>query len=234
VNAARAFGLSLALALPWLAPAAARAQLSGAVGAASDYRLRGASLTDGRGVLTLGANYDHPSGAYAGGTVIGHDPGGRGARLLGYQAYVGVAGRFSGGPGWDVGISRVDVRPYFDREYSIEYTQAYVGLSQGPVSGRLSLAPDYPRHGAATAYAELNAVLRPADRWRLTGHAGALARLGDERPRDGRTRYDLAVGVVREFGPAEASLTWVAVTPRPAPRSTWTRPGLVAGLAVFF
>jgi len=234
VNAARAFGLILAVALPWLAPAAARAQLSGMVGAASDYRLRGSSLTDGRGALSLGANYDHPSGAYAGATAIGHDPGGRGPRVLGYQAYAGVAGRFPGGPGWDVGVSRVDMRPYFDREYSIDYSQAYVGLSQGPVSGRLSLAPDYPRHGAVTAYAELNAVARPADGWRLTSHAGALTRLDDGAASDGRTRYDVAVGVVRELGRAEASLTWVAVSPRPGPRTTWTRPGLVAGLAVFF
>jgi uncharacterized protein (TIGR02001 family) len=229
VSARRAFRLILAFALPWLAPAAARAQLSGVIGAASDYRLRGISLTDGRGVLTAGANYDHPSGAYAGASVIGHDPAGRGPRVLGYQAYAGIAGQFRDGPGWDIGISRVDVRPYFDREYTVDYTQAYVGLSQGGVSGRVSLAPDYPR-GGSTAYGELNAVMRPAARWRLTGHAGALTRLGGE----GRTRYDVALGVVRELGRAEASLSWVAVTPRPDPHMSWTRPGLVAGLSVFF
>lgn len=233
MKAGAAFRLILALALPWVAPAAARAQLSGAVGVASDYRLRGFSLADGRGVLTVGANYDHPSGAYAGASVIGHDPAERGPRILGYQAYAGVAGRFAGGPGWDVGISRVDMTPYFDREYSIDYTQGYVGLSQGGLSGRLSLAPDYPRHGA-TAYAELNAVARPAEGWRFTGHAGALTRLGDSASRDRRTRYDVAVGVIRELGRAEASLSWVAVSPRPDPHMSWTRPGLVAGLSVFF
>lgn len=227
MNARRACGWVLALGLSWLAPATARAQLSGVAGAASDYRLRGVSLTDGRGVLSLGANYDHPSGIYAGASVIGHDPAARGPRLLGHQAYAGVAGRFRGGAGWDVGVSRVDLRPYFDREYSIDYTEAYVGLSQGGLSGRLSLAPDYPRRGA-TGYAELNAVARPADGWRLTGHAGA------RMPDKGRTQYDLALGVVREFGRAEASLSWVAVTPRPDPHMSWTRPGLVAGLAVFF
>jgi uncharacterized protein (TIGR02001 family) len=232
VKTGRAWGLILALSLSWLAPATARAQLSGGVGAASDYRLRGVSLTDGRGVLSLAATYDHPSGLYAGASVVGHDPAERGPRLLGYQAYAGVAGRFRGGAGWDVGISRVEVRPYFDREYSIDYTEAYVGLSQGGLSGRVALAPDYPRRGA-TGYAELNAVARPADRWRLTGHAGARMRLGDAG-RDGRTYYDVAVGVVREFGRAEASLSWVAITPRPDPHMSWTRPGLVAGLSVFF
>jgi len=183
-------------------------------------------------VATVSANYDHASGAYAGGTLIGHDPAGRAPRLLGYQAYAGVAGQFADGPSWDVGVNRVEYRPYFDREYSIDYTQAYVGLSQGPVSGRVSIAPDYPRHGVATAYAELNAALRPADRWRLTGHVGALRRLGG--PGGQRSRYDVALGAVRELGRAEASLTFVGATPRPDPQMTYTRPALVAGLAVFF
>lgn len=233
MNAAGAARLALTAALLGLAPAA-EAQVSGTVGVASDYRLRGFSLTDGRAVVTLGANYDHPSGLYAGGSVVAHDPSGHGVRLLGYQAYAGVAGRFGSGPSWDVGVSRVDMAPYFDRRYSVEYNQAYVGLSQGGLSGRLSLAEDYPRRNGATAYAELNGALRPADRWRLTGHVGALKRLNGSPGRDDRTRYDVAVGVVREFRNSEAYLSWVAVSPRPPPKPSWTRPGLVAGVSAFF
>lgn len=230
----RALALTAALGLAVLAPGAAQAQASAALGVASDYRIRGISLTDGRGVATLAANYDHPTGAYAGASLVAHDPAGRGARLLGYQAYAGVAGRLAGGAVWDLGVSRVDMRPYFDRGYRVEYTQAYAGLSQGGLSGRVSLAPDYPRRRGATAYAELNAVARPADGWRLTGHAGALAALSGGGSNDRRTRYDVAVGVVRDLGRAEASLSWIAVSPRPDPHTTWTGPGLVAGLAVFF
>lgn len=233
MRAGRASGPALLAALLCLAPAA-RAQVSGVAGVVSDYRLRGFSLTDGRAAATLGVNYDHPSGAYAGGGVIAHDPPGHGLRLLGYQAYAGVAGRFAAGPSWDVGVSRVDMAPYYDRRYSVEYTQAYVGLSQGGLSGRLSLAPDYPRRGGTTAYAELNGALRPTDGWRLTGHVGALKVLDGSPGRDDRTRYDLALGVVREFRGSEAYLSWVAVSPRPDPAPSWTRPGLVAGLSVFF
>lgn len=233
MNGGRAFALAAHLVLAGLAPTVARAQLSGALGAASDYRLRGTSLTDGRSVLTIGADYDHPSGAYAGASLVGHDPARRGPRLLGYQAYAGVAGRFSGGASWDVGVSRVDMRPYFDREYALAYTQAYVGLSRGGLSGRLSLAPDYPRYGAA-AYAELNAVTRPAEGWRVTGRAGAFTRLSGAQAAEKRTRYDVALGVVRDLGRAEASLSWVAVSRGPEPHASWTRPGLVAGLSVFF
>lgn len=223
--------LALLAALLGLAPAA-EAQVSGAVGLATDYRLRGVSLTDGRGVATFAANYDHPSGVYAGGSVVAHDPSSHGARVLGYQAYAGVAGRFAAGPSWDVGVSRVDMAPYFDRRYSLEYTQAYVGISQGGLSARLSLAETYPRHNGTTAYAELNGALRPAEAWRLTGHVGALAQL--EGSRRDRTRYDVALGVVREFRGSEAYLSWVAVTPRSRPAPSWTRPRLVAGLSVFF
>ena len=98
MSPSRALSLILAVALPWLAPVEAKAQLSGAVGLTSDYRLRGFSLTDGRGVAIVSANYDHAGGAYAGGALIGHDPPGRAPRLLGYQAYAGIAGRFAGGP----------------------------------------------------------------------------------------------------------------------------------------
>jgi uncharacterized protein (TIGR02001 family) len=231
VKAGTAPGLALLAALLGLAPAA-RAQISGAVGVASDYRLRGVSLTDGRSVASLGLNYDHPSGVYAGGSVVAHDPSDHGLRLLGYQAYAGVAGRFAAGPSWDLGVSRVDMAPYFDRRYSLEYTQAYVGLSQGGLSARLSLAENYPRRSGTTAYAELNGALRPAERWRLSGHVGALAQL--EGSHGDRTRYDMALGVVREFRRSEAYLSWVAVSPRPAPRPSWTRPGLVAGLSAFF
>jgi uncharacterized protein (TIGR02001 family) len=223
--------LALLAALLALAPAA-QAQVSGAIGIASDYRLRGVSLTDGRGVATFGINYDHSSGVYVGGSVVAHDPSDHGPRLLGYQVYAGVAGRFAAGPSWDLGVSRVDMSPYFDRRYSLEYTQAYVGLSQGGLSARLSLAENYPRRNGTTAYAELNGALRPAESWRLTGHVGALSQL--EGSHGDRTRYDVAVGVVREFRRGEAYLSWVTVTPRPAPSPSWTRPGLVAGLSAFF
>jgi uncharacterized protein (TIGR02001 family) len=227
-------GLALLLALSCLAPAA-RAQVSGGVTAATDYRLRGVSLTDRRGAVTASIVYDHESGVYAGGSLVAHDPARQGPRILGYQAYVGVAGRMAGGPTWDVGVSRVDMAPYFDRRYSVEYTQAYVGLSQGGLSARLSLADDYPRKGVGTAYAEINGAARPAEAWRLTGHLGAQTRLGGSGYRDGdKTRYDVTVGVVRELGNVEAHLSWTILSPRPEPRTSWTRPGLVAGVSVYF
>ncbi|WP_331090367.1 TorF family putative porin [Phenylobacterium sp.] len=233
MNTPSASGVALALAIAAL-PATTRAQVSGGVTLASDYRVRGVSLTDGRGVAVASLAYDHESGVYAGGSIVAHDPAERDVRLLGWQGYAGVSGRLRTGSSWDVGVTRVDMEPYFDRRYSLEYTQVHVGLAHGDVSGRLSVASGYPRKGVETAYAELNAALRPADGWRLIGHVGLQSRL-TERRGDDDERLDVTVGVARSFGKrAEALLSWTVLTPRPEPRVTWTRPGLTAALTVYF
>jgi hypothetical protein len=126
----------------------------------------------------------------------------------------------------------VDMAPHFDRRYSLEYTQAHVGLAQGDVSGRLSIASGYPRKGVETAYLELNGVLRPAEAWRLTGHVGVQTWLSQRQ--GGDERLDVTLGVVRSFGPVEAQLSWTVLTPRPEPRTTWTRPGVTAAVSVYF
>lgn len=223
------------LALAVLACASgARAQASGSVTIATDYRLRGVSLTDGRSVVAASLAYDHDSGVYAGGTVVAHDPAERDLRLLGWQGYAGVSGRLRDGRSWDVGVSRVDMEPYFDRRYSLEYTQVHVGLSHGDVSGRVSVASGYPRKGVETVYAELNAAVRPAEAWRLTGHLGFQSRLS-HRGGGLDERFDVTMGVVRTLSPrAEAQLSWTALSRRPKPHTTWTRPGVTAALSVYF
>jgi hypothetical protein len=107
-----------------------------------------------------------------------------------------------------------------------------VGLAQGDVSGRLSIASGYPRKGVETAYLELNGVVRPTDDWRLTGHLGLQTRLSQRRGDD--ERLDVTLGVVRSFGNVEAKLSWTVLTPRPEPRASWTRPGLTAAVSVYF
>jgi uncharacterized protein (TIGR02001 family) len=221
-----AFGL---LALP------AAAQVSGSVALASDYRLRGVSLTDRQPALSLAAAFDGARGFYAGGAVTAEHPGGAGPRLLGHETYLGFSRRGGGGATWDVGVHHVDLSVDLERRYRINYTQGYVGVSRGPLGARLSVAPDYPRQGVATAYAELNGAVRPIEGWRVFGHAGVLVRLGGYGARDGRSdRYDATVGVAREFTHWELRLTGTAVTPRPEPKRSGSRPGVALAAAVFF
>jgi uncharacterized protein (TIGR02001 family) len=221
--------VALCLAFP------AEAQVSGSLALTSDYRLFGISLTDRRPALRLGVAYDHPSGFYVGGSLVGHDPEHAGARLLGHIEYAGFAGRRPDGLSWDVGVNNVDLSFYRDRKYPIEYNQIYVGVARGALDAHVYFSPNYPERGAATVYVDLNGALRPADRWRLTGHAGALVGLSDTRLQNNRrARYDLTASVAREWTSHEISLGWTAVFPRPDPKSSWTRPGVVAAVTYFF
>jgi uncharacterized protein (TIGR02001 family) len=213
----------------------AKAQLSGSAALASDDRLFGVSLTDGRPVLRVSAAYDHRSGFYAGASVAAHDPAGEPARILGHTEYVGFARRTPSGLSWDAGLNNVDLTLYLDRKYRIEYNQLYVGVAKDGLDAHLYVSPNYPDRSAGTAYLDLNGAMRPAENWRLSGHAGALVGLGGaELQDDRRTRYDVRLGVTREWTSYEVSLAWMAVFPRPKPKTSWTRPGLVLSAAYFF
>ena len=221
--------IAVCLALP------ARAQLSGSASLASDERLFGLSLTDGRPVLRVSAAYDHPSGFYAGASVAAHDPAREAARILGHTEYIGFARRTPGGLSWDAGVNNVDLTLYLDRKYRIEYNQFYVGASKGALDAHLYVSPNYPNRSAGTAYLDVNGAVRPVEGWRLSGHAGALIGLsGRDLQDDRRTRYDVKLGVAREWTNHEVSLGWVAVFPRPKPTTSVTRPSLILAATYFF
>jgi uncharacterized protein (TIGR02001 family) len=235
VIARRRLGLPVSVAIALCLALPAKAQLSGGVAAASDERLFGISLTDGRPVLKASVAYDHPSGFYAGGSVSVHDPAREPARVLGHTEYVGFARRTPGGLSWDAGVNNVDLTLYLDRKYRIEYNQFYVGVSKDALDAHLYVSPNYPRRGAGTAYLDLNGAVRPAPGWRLSGHAGALMGLGStELQDDRRTRYDVRLGVAREWTSHEISLGWTAVFPRPKPKTSWTRSGPIVSASYFF
>lgn len=221
---------AVALAAP------ASAQLSGSVTLASEYRLRGVSLTDRRPALSLGVAYDGASGLYAGGQVIAHNPEGGEPRILGHTEYVGYAARFGdGSAAWDVGVANVDMSLYGAAKRPLEYRQVYVGLARDALSARLSYSPNYPRHGLSSTYLDLNAAVRPAPDWRLAGHMGVMQRLGGDTARDGKApRYDVRLSLARTFERAELLVAWTAVTPRPRPLNERTASGFSVAASYFF
>jgi uncharacterized protein (TIGR02001 family) len=221
-----------ALALAWAAPAAA--QLSGSVGVVSDYRLRGVTLTDGRAAATLDVSYDHPSGAYAGATLVAEDLSDRGLRLLGHSEYVGFVVPTRRGPAIDMGLSNVDFDVYGYRRY-LRYTEAYVGVVQGGFSAHLHYSPNYLRSGTDTLYAEVTGVARPAENWRVSAHAGLFTRLDSVGPDGKRRRYDVRVSATREFRNMELNVGWSKATPRPpGPSQPQPHGGFLVGATVFF
>lgn len=208
-NGHRVIGLTI---LVWAQlGAVARAEVSLSATAANNYIYRGFDLTGGRPVASAAIGYDHPSGVYFGGDLLAHAPPGQGSRLLGGHAYVGFARRAANGTSWDVGLSRVDLSPYRTVKTHVRYTQAYVGVANGPFGVRLSYAPDFPRNGLDVLYAELSAAHRPSPGWRIGGHLATQVRVGDLRAGDGRRAgFDSTLSLAREWRGGEVSVGWTA------------------------
>lgn len=180
----------------------AAAQLAGSFTIASDYRYRGYSLTGRNPALTANLSYDDASGLYlaASGTAVIDD----GPAIAAGQANIGYARRLKPGLSIEAGLlgSHFGARAPAGR--AVQHAEAYVGLTWQPLSVRVFYAPDYLETGSATVYAELDAVVQPAEKWRVNGHLGAL----DYRTRpyayaSGAIQHDWRVTVARELGAIE-------------------------------
>lgn len=232
----------LALAIPALAlavPARAWAQFSLTVTAASDYRFRGYSLSQGRPAVSVGLAYDFRGGAYAGASATLSDPPGGAVRAVGETVYVGFAHQTPNGLTLDIGLVHAefarptvtaapgpvvtDIYGYplpsqpaaLNVSAGSSYSEAYAGVIKGPVSARLYLSPDYFGEGRTTAYLDLNASVRPQARTRLFAHAGMLKPLGGGVPGE-KTRFDVRAGFAFEFPRGEVQLAWTSAWPRRA------------------
>jgi uncharacterized protein (TIGR02001 family) len=229
---ARASALVPFLAALGAAPAA-QAQVSVSLSLDSQLRIRGLAASDNRPAAVLAVSYDHASGVYGGGSAIAHATDGDDVRYLGHTAYLGYAAR-RGAAVWDVGVVHQDYSIDGERRFRLRYTEVYGGVSQGPFSARVYYSPNYQRTGSSSLYAELNAAARPAEGWRLTGHVGAFHRLSDRPPAASRERYDVRLGVAREFrgGELRAGVTHMWLSPRP--QQVRDRSAVVVGGAVYF
>jgi len=199
--------LGLATALATAGPAAAQVSLSASLD--SDYRLRGYSLTEEQPALSANLGYDAASGLYLGASGIAGYRRDSGPRAVGYIAYGGYAHRFSNGRSLDVGLSRTRLNAFEPYRWShIRYTEVYLGGGTEHFSLRALYSPHYVRPGAQSLYLDFAASARPAERWRVSGHAGLLHYL--DRPRSiGRTDlYDLRAVIAREFDRGDLHVAW--------------------------
>lgn len=179
---------------------AARAEVGVSLSAASDDRFQGVSLSDGHPVLSASLAYDRPGGVYAGATLVAVFARHSGLQPLGYVVYIGYSRRLSPDLTWDAGVTNSGVTQLLDKRYADDYSELYVGLTKGALSGHVYFSPSYLGERSSALYFELSGALRLAPRWRLFGHAGALAELEDHHDADGsRLRADARVGLAREF-----------------------------------
>jgi hypothetical protein len=222
----------LALSVLILAPTLARAQLVGLATAESQYSLRGVGLSNGKPDVRLGFSYDNMIGAYGGASLIVGDTADAGVKPLGYITYVGYARPALGAMGWDVGLTNTQIYIYlpaqavtasaegttythaYTRKYAENYSEAYGGVTSGNLSAHLYLSPNYLGQDFSAAYAEISAAARPMNQVRLYGHVGLLTPLSQMTGNVAdRERYDVALGVAREFRHGEIQLTWTGTTP---------------------
>lgn len=216
---------------------AARAQESVSLTVQSDYLLRGVSLSDGRPTLSFDVDYDDASGFYVAGSATATNTRHAGVELLSAVADVGFARRLASGLTWDVGVSDSQVSTFVGSRYVANYAEVYAGLARGGLAARLYFSPDYLGERTRTLYLDFSETVRPADRWRLTAHAGLLEVIeGEYGPLGGRSHLDLSASAARDFGRFEARLTasWADPPPVYPPGVGHGRAALVAAVSAFF
>ena len=170
----------LPLAMLLAAPAAAQVSASASVW--SDYRYRGASLSDGEPALQLHAGYDTPSGLYAGALLssVRVDESRRSEAMA--IAYAGWA--------WPL--------------HADWHTELYFGISSRQASVRVHYSDDYFGGGSAW-YAEGDLRHALSEHWHLIAHVGLLRGRQDDRS---RSRRDGLIGIGWAHGNYEVQGMW--------------------------
>lgn len=215
--------LLIVCAAPCATPAA-WPQTAANVMLASEYSMRGLSLSEGRPVVQLRLDHDSDGGWYAGGFVSPVRLPASQARAV-LIAYGGRARRFGTGLGWDLGASQTA----FLGEGGYNYREFYGALTGDRGSVRIAFSPDY--YGAGrTAYAELNGAYPLAPGLSLSGHAGWLHWFRRDRAHG---RADLRAAIVAELGDASLQLGLQARQRDPGTRVARAR-ALFASLSLGF
>jgi hypothetical protein len=149
--------------------------------------------------------------------------------------YLGLATHGDGGLSWDVGLRNQTTTLYADRRRELRYSDVYVGASRGDLSLYVHYYPDHISHSGSLVYVDLSGAIRRAQNWRLSGHVGVLTPLeGAGGQKGGRERFDLSLGVTREFRTCEITLGWSAAFPTPRPASLPGDGALLLGATFFF
>lgn len=193
-------GPVLAQSSPWTAEAT--------VGAVSDYRYRGYSLSDGDPALQGGATLTHVSGFYVDAYVstieeygVGDDGDGAGVEITGTLGWNGDVS------GYNIDVS-VSAYRYPDGD-DVDYFEVPVQVSRtfNALTGTLGFAyaPDQTALGNVDNRYGWAALTYAPEVWPF----GLTGRLGHEDGAfapDGKTDWE--VGLSRDLGPATLGLAW--------------------------
>ena len=143
--------------------------------------------------------------------------------------YLGFAARRGDGVAWDVGVDNRDLSVPHPAVHPRAILEVYFQVSNGDISSRLYVSPNYLRPGLSAAYLELNRVWRfeRTSSWQAAGRLQPLAGTSGTTVR--RTRLDARFDLVRRLGAAELNLGVTAASPAALPEPRRSRPGLRPG-----
>lgn len=166
----------IAAAAAFFVSGSAFAGATGNVGAFSEYLFRGVEQSNGAAIQG-GLDYAHESGAYAGAWMSNVDfatadsdgDGVLDSENSTYETdlYAGFSGK-AGALGFDVGA----IYYYYRDTTDLNTIEGYVGLSMGPVSGKLYYTPEYFGTDDEGLYVTLSAGLPLSDSLTLTPQVG--------------------------------------------------------------
>lgn len=183
------------------------AQVSGSVSVLSDYRYRGASLSDGKPAAQLHVGYDFVSGSYTGALVSSARVDDREGSELLTLMYFGKAWPLHDGWHWEAGAQYTA----FARSSEYDHPELYAGIGTQRAGVRLHYADKY--FGLRPGwYVEYDARRPLTEHWHFVAHAGVLRTIGGA---DNRYRRDWSVGLGLTRGDYEWQLSWIAATGGP-------------------
>ena len=134
-------------------PAIASAELSGNIGASSNYIFRGITQTNDQAAISGGLDYAHDSGFYVGTWVSNVDfSGGAGTGGYEHDYYAGYAGE-AAGASYDVGVISFQY-PIEGGSSFPDFTEFYIGGSYSIVSAKYSYTDDFDGADHSAYYLE--------------------------------------------------------------------------------
>lgn len=201
----------LALAAP------AGAQVSASVSVLSDYRYRGASLSDGKPAAQLHVGYDFVSGSYTGVLVSSVRVDDRERSELLALMYVGKVWTLHDDWHWEAGGQYTA----FARSSEYDHPELYAGIGTQRAGVRLHYADNYFGRWPGW-YIEYDARRPLSEHWHVLVHAGVLRTNGRA---DDAYRRDWSVGLGLTRSGYEWQLSWVAASGEPTREEEYPAPG---------
>ncbi|MFZ2507613.1 MAG: TorF family putative porin [Steroidobacteraceae bacterium] len=186
---------------------AAYAAVSSTVTAVSDYDFRGFSLSAKDPALQASLDFAAESGFYAGAWASNIDYGPFVDGDIELDLYVGKAGEWDGGVGWDVGIIWYlypDSSSSPTKAKIADYPEIWGAISYGPVKFKQWFTNDYAGTTLDASYSELGATFELPSAFSLSLHGGY--NYGEAF--DGFEFFDYSVAVSRAVGHFTLSLKY--------------------------